>query len=144
MVAVVVMELTSSAFMPFVMFSLASQNAQQRSHVVRRADPLPRYVRQLARGEVMTAPPVSQPQQAHAQPQSDAVLRQRLEHVATLLSQTRVHGELLARYNPVYGKSEQERIKATANRVGLDVPKEYEDAVRNAQRLGPGIDDKYR
>jgi hypothetical protein len=33
--------------------------------------------------------------------------------------------ELLARYNPTYGSSEAERIRATANMVGWDVPVEY-------------------
>lgn len=35
--------------------------------------------------------------------------------------------ELLARYNPIHHKTEQERIRLTARRVGLDLPKDYED-----------------
>jgi hypothetical protein len=61
-----------------------------------------------------------------------------------LITNTRIHGELLARYNPVYGKSEAERIRATANRVGWDVPKEYQDAAKKLEAEQGGIDDKYR
>ncbi|OCF33391.1 hypothetical protein I317_07000 [Kwoniella heveanensis CBS 569] len=38
---------------------------------------------------------------------------------------TRIHAELLQRYNPIHGMSEEERIKATARRVGLDTPVEF-------------------
>ncbi|WVF68858.1 hypothetical protein IAT40_003631 [Kwoniella sp. CBS 6097] len=38
---------------------------------------------------------------------------------------TRIHAELLQRYNPIHGMSEEERIKATARRVGLDTPLEF-------------------
>lgn len=33
---------------------------------------------------------------------------------------------LLLRYNPLHDQTEQERVKATARRVGLEVPKEYQ------------------
>lgn len=33
--------------------------------------------------------------------------------------------ELLVRYNPLHDQTEAERVKATARRVGLDVPVEY-------------------
>jgi ATP synthase assembly factor FMC1 len=32
--------------------------------------------------------------------------------------------DLLERYNPTHGMTVQERTKATARRVGLDIPKE--------------------
>lgn len=52
---------------------------------------------------------------------------------------------MLARYNPVYGKSEAERIKATANRVGWDVPVEYQDSLKKEmEEKDGGIDKKYR
>ncbi|KAK8849394.1 hypothetical protein IAR55_004726 [Kwoniella newhampshirensis] len=41
------------------------------------------------------------------------------------LRASRIHGELLKRYNPIHGMSEEERIVATANRVGLNTPIEY-------------------
>lgn len=73
--------------------------------------------------------------------ESKASSLQRLNNITLLIQNTRVHGELLARYNPVYGKSEQERIRATANRVGLEVPDLYEDAEKQVEE---GIDEKYR
>lgn len=33
---------------------------------------------------------------------------------------------LLLRYNPLHDQTEQERVQATARRVGLEVPKEYQ------------------
>ena len=33
--------------------------------------------------------------------------------------------ELLKRYNPLSDQTPQERVAATANRVGLQIPKEY-------------------
>ncbi|WWC93133.1 uncharacterized protein L201_008100 [Kwoniella dendrophila CBS 6074] len=41
------------------------------------------------------------------------------------LRSSRIHAELLQRYNPIHGMSEEERIKATARRVGLDTPIEF-------------------
>lgn len=40
---------------------------------------------------------------------------------------------LLLRYNPFHDQTEQERVKATARRVGLDVPKEYVPGTAAAQ-----------
>ncbi|WVQ96352.1 hypothetical protein IAU59_003457 [Kwoniella sp. CBS 9459] len=40
---------------------------------------------------------------------------------------TRIHAELLERYNPIHGMSEEERIRATARRVGLDTPIEFKE-----------------
>ncbi|WVR08345.1 hypothetical protein IAU60_005398 [Kwoniella sp. DSM 27419] len=41
------------------------------------------------------------------------------------LRANRIHADLLKRYNPIHGMSEEERIKATARRVGLDTPLEF-------------------
>ncbi|KAK0557912.1 hypothetical protein OC846_000207 [Tilletia horrida] len=49
-----------------------------------------------------------------------------LADVELFMRSKRIHGELLLRYNPTHGMSEQERVKATARRVGLDVPLEYD------------------
>ncbi|WRT69374.1 uncharacterized protein IL334_006358 [Kwoniella shivajii] len=43
------------------------------------------------------------------------------------LRSSRIHAELLKRYNPIHGMTEEERIKATARRVGLDVPLEFKN-----------------
>ncbi|UZJ54840.1 hypothetical protein CBS101457_004160 [Exobasidium rhododendri] len=98
-----------------------------RSSAVRRHEPLPRYIQATVRDG----------------PASPA-LNKKLENLEHLITNTRVHGELLARYNPVYGKSEAERIRATAMRVGWDVPVEYQDAEKQSQEKKGGIDAKYR
>ncbi|KGB78137.1 hypothetical protein I307_01518 [Cryptococcus deuterogattii 99/473] len=43
------------------------------------------------------------------------------------LRATRIHAELLKRYNPTHGMSQEERVVATARRVGLNAPKEFEE-----------------
>jgi hypothetical protein len=96
---------------------------------VRRKDPLAIYVRQLL---------------SDSSEHTSGVSSKRLENITVLLKNARVHNELLARYNPVYGKSEQERIKATANRVGLDVPEEFADAAGQPGVGEESIDAKYR
>lgn len=45
-----------------------------------------------------------------------------LANLELFLRSKRMHNSLMERYNPLYGMSEQDRIKATARRVGLDVP----------------------
>lgn len=44
-------------------------------------------------------------------------------NVLVYLQASRIHKELLERYNPTLRLSEEEKIKLTANRVGLDMPK---------------------
>ncbi|KAJ9104672.1 hypothetical protein QFC21_002170 [Naganishia friedmannii] len=39
----------------------------------------------------------------------------------------RTYNELLVRYNPLHDMTPEERIKATARRVGLDKPVEYQE-----------------
>lgn len=93
---------------------------------IRCQDTLPLYVKRMLRDRSKDAKSSS---------------FQRLNNIILLIRNTRVHKELLARYNPIYGKSEQERIRATANRVGLEVPDLYEDAEKQVEE---GIDEKYR
>lgn len=45
-----------------------------------------------------------------------------LADVELLLRSKRIHTSLMEMYNPLYGMTEQERIRATARTVGLDVP----------------------
>ncbi|KAF8639666.1 hypothetical protein AX17_000930 [Amanita inopinata Kibby_2008] len=45
-----------------------------------------------------------------------------LENALLFLHSQREHKALLHRYNPSYDYTSEERIKATANRVGLDMP----------------------
>lgn len=106
------------------------QSLNVRSNAVRRTEPLPRYIQAIVRQESSTSP---------------ETLAKRLDNLEHLVTHTRVHGELLARYNPVYGKSEAERIRATANRVGWDIPIEYQDQAKKlADGDRQGIDEKYR
>lgn len=48
---------------------------------------------------------------------------QDLENALVFLRSQREHKVLLHRYNPSFDYTSEERIKATANRVGLDMPK---------------------
>ncbi|EJT47070.1 hypothetical protein A1Q1_04190 [Trichosporon asahii var. asahii CBS 2479] len=59
-------------------------------------------------------------QRPHPQNIDRAILEAR-----DFLRSARIHAELLQRYNPTLGMSEEERIHATARRVGLDTPIEY-------------------
>ncbi|KAM5535690.1 hypothetical protein V8D89_010677 [Ganoderma adspersum] len=45
-----------------------------------------------------------------------------VRNAATFMHSQRIHKELLERYNPLHGLSTEERVKKTANRVGLDMP----------------------
>ncbi|WFC98135.1 hypothetical protein MYAM1_000859 [Malassezia yamatoensis] len=51
----------------------------------------------------------------------------RLADLELFLRSKRVYYKLMERYNPLYGMSEQERIKASARTVGLDVPDRKSD-----------------
>ncbi|KAF8592534.1 hypothetical protein K439DRAFT_1400434 [Ramaria rubella] len=48
-----------------------------------------------------------------------------VENTAAFLRADRTHKMLLERYSPLHDLSEEERIRATARRVGLDTPTEY-------------------
>ncbi|UPK96514.1 hypothetical protein LCI18_007449 [Fusarium solani-melongenae] len=61
-----------------------------------------------------TSPPTSQEDRAHAAAQAVAYLRSQ-----------RQYATLLERYNPGMGMDEEERVRLTARRVGMDLPIEY-------------------
>jgi len=48
-----------------------------------------------------------------------------LADMELLLRSKRIQTSLMEMYNPLYGMSEQERIRATARTVGLDVPQAH-------------------
>ncbi|KIV98232.1 hypothetical protein PV10_01900 [Exophiala mesophila] len=52
--------------------------------------------------------------------------RQELEQLVQYLRAQRLYGVLLERYNPGTGMDEEERVRLTARRVGMDLPVEYE------------------
>jgi len=47
-----------------------------------------------------------------------------MRNLVLLLRSARTHQALLERYNPLHDLSTQDRVKATARRVGLDMPVE--------------------
>jgi ATP synthase assembly factor FMC1 len=44
----------------------------------------------------------------------------------------RMYATLLERYNPGMNMEEEERVKLTARRVGMELPIDYEDATKNS------------
>ncbi|KAF4979310.1 hypothetical protein FZEAL_4451 [Fusarium zealandicum] len=54
----------------------------------------------------------------------DARAQAAVEAIAYLRSQ-RLYATLLERYNPGMGMDEEERVRLTARRVGMDLPLEY-------------------
>ncbi|RSL88269.1 hypothetical protein CEP51_001789 [Fusarium floridanum] len=61
-----------------------------------------------------TSSPTSQEARAHVAAQAVAYLRSQ-----------RQYATLLERYNPGMGMDEEERVRLTARRVGMDLPVEY-------------------
>ncbi|EXJ94966.1 hypothetical protein A1O1_00084 [Capronia coronata CBS 617.96] len=51
---------------------------------------------------------------------------QEIEQFVAYLRAQRMYGTLLQRYNPGMGMDEEERVRLTARRVGMDLPVEYE------------------
>lgn len=51
--------------------------------------------------------------------------RQEVEQAIQYLKAQRVYGALLARYNPGMDMEEDERVRLTARRVGMDMPEEW-------------------
>jgi hypothetical protein len=69
--------------------------------------------------------PSSSPEQQHSEAQTLARL-QELEQFVTYLRAQRMYGTLLHRYNPGMGMDEEERVRLSARRVGMDLPVEYD------------------
>ncbi|GAA6048482.1 hypothetical protein JCM3770_003779 [Rhodotorula araucariae] len=51
-----------------------------------------------------------------------------VENLVVFLRARRIHKELVERYNPTHDMTTAERVEATANRVGLQGPQEYDAA----------------
>ncbi|KAK0541545.1 hypothetical protein OC835_000013 [Tilletia horrida] len=75
------------------------------------------------------------PSDAHSSAQEGRTPLRDLADVALFMRSKRIHGELLLRYNPTHGMTEQERVRATARRVGLDVPQEYDPSGSEANAM---------
>lgn len=48
-----------------------------------------------------------------------------MEQLVQYLKAQRVYGTLLQRYNPGEGMDEEERVRLTARRVGMELPVEF-------------------
>lgn len=55
--------------------------------------------------------------------------KRNLENVHTLLEANMRYKHLAALYNPISSLDEAERLRLTAKRVGLDMPKSFADAL---------------
>ena len=53
---------------------------------------------------------------------SESLAHEALADLELFLRSKRVHSELQERYNPTIGMTRAEKVRATARRVGLDVP----------------------
>ncbi|EHY58167.1 hypothetical protein HRR83_004973 [Exophiala dermatitidis] len=72
----------------------------------------------------------SDPAQTQTQAESEleaAALarRQEVEQLVAYLRAQRMYGTLLQRYNPGMGMDEEERVRLTARRVGMEMPVEW-------------------
>ncbi|KIW96261.1 uncharacterized protein Z519_03329 [Cladophialophora bantiana CBS 173.52] len=68
-----------------------------------------------------------QQQQPQKENKSEQMARlQELEQFVMYLRAQRMYGTLLQRYNPGMGMDEEERVRLTARRVGMEMPIEYE------------------
>ncbi|KIW73771.1 hypothetical protein PV04_01864 [Phialophora macrospora] len=72
----------------------------------------------------VSSAPSSSPEQQHSEAQTLARLQELEQFVAYLRAQ-RMYGTLLQRYNPGMGMDEEERVRLTARRVGMNLPVEY-------------------
>ena len=68
----------------------------------------------------------SQSQNANTSQATQLARLQELEQFVMYLRAQRMYGTLLARYNPGMGMDEEERVRLSARRVGMNMPVEYE------------------
>ncbi|KDN37782.1 hypothetical protein RSAG8_09937, partial [Rhizoctonia solani AG-8 WAC10335] len=64
---------------------------------------------------------------ANSAGQTPETFRGQVLNAATFLKAQREHKILMDRYNPLHGLSVEEQRKATAHRVGLELPKEFKE-----------------
>ncbi|KAH6618199.1 hypothetical protein B0J18DRAFT_493114 [Chaetomium sp. MPI-SDFR-AT-0129] len=74
--------------------------------------------------ETFQSPPSHESQETQSQEKMNSLLAQSKEYLAYLRAQ-RTYVTLLERYNPGMGMDEEERVRLTARRVGMDLPVEY-------------------
>ncbi|KEP55175.1 complex 1 LYR-like protein [Rhizoctonia solani 123E] len=64
---------------------------------------------------------------AHSARQTPEIFRRHVLNAAAFLKAQREYKILMDRYNPLHGLSVEEQRKATAHRVGLELPKEFKE-----------------
>ncbi|KAK4128079.1 hypothetical protein N657DRAFT_638483 [Parathielavia appendiculata] len=81
-----------------------------------------------------------QPQQSHKQQQQQqqTLLAAQAEQYLAYLRAQRTYVTLLERYNPGMGMDEEERVRLTARRVGMDLPVEYGNGSTHEGQEGEG------
>ena len=79
----------------------------------------PSPLHQRLRDRFRSAPSTAQ------QTSGDAAIAEAEQIIAYLRAQ-RVYSTLLERYNPGMNMDEEERVRLTARRIGVDLPKEYQ------------------
>lgn len=52
-----------------------------------------------------------------------------MSDIEVFMRNKRLYETLMKQYSPLYGMTEQDRIRATARTVGLDVPKEGKNTI---------------
>ena len=67
--------------------------------------------------------------------------RQQMEQYLIYLRSQRIYGQLLERYNPGMGMDEDQRVRLTARRVGMDMPEEWYGKVEG---FGNGWEERER
>lgn len=65
------------------------------------------------------------PENSNSSPEYALARRQEAEQAIQYLKAQRTYGVLLARYNPGAEMDEEERVRLTARRVGMDMPEEW-------------------
>ncbi|EPQ29855.1 uncharacterized protein PFL1_02528 [Pseudozyma flocculosa PF-1] len=93
----------------------------------RTVSPLQHYIRDVLTsteaGPSTSTLPFGGPSSSGSSGSGDIDVRQRtLANLASFLHNKTRYLDLLERYNPSHGMSEEERVRLTARRVGLDVP----------------------
>ncbi|CBY00435.1 hypothetical protein IAQ61_011362 [Plenodomus lingam] len=78
----------------------------------------PSHLQQRIRSTLSTATPTT------TTPQSQI---QQAEQFIQYVQAQRTHSTLLERYNPGMGMTEEERVRLSARRVGMNLPVEFED-----------------
>ncbi|KAK3899863.1 putative ras [Staphylotrichum tortipilum] len=87
--------------------------------------PLHQRLRETFQQPTLSTSPVQSQSQ---QPQQQTVWQaQQAEQYAAYLRAQRTYVTLIERYNPGMGMDEEERVRLTARRVGMDLPVEYEE-----------------